>query len=248
MKVLLALDTSSGSTGTAVAEAGRVLASIAEAKPYRHSENLFAQIDAVLLEASLAKEDLTGIVVTRGPGSFTGLRVGLATAKGLAAGLGLPIAGVSSLAALAEPHWSASLVTAPVFDARKGQIYGAAYGKGGEPLLPECAWDPAVFTLELKKLALPVTFSGSGIDPYGRVFKEILGDNFTAVPQESWFVDPASVARLGYAEFAAGRMTDPVNLVPVYLRRSEAEENASGRGPGRSDGATANLPLAPPSR
>ena len=102
MRGLLALDTADRCAGVAVAVDGEVRAVCLSAVPFRHAERLFALIDAALGAAGLEREALSGIAVTRGPGSFTGLRVGLATAKGLACALGVPAVGVSTLRALAE--------------------------------------------------------------------------------------------------------------------------------------------------
>lgn len=226
MNVILAIDTTSGSTGVALAAGGRVLASSVVEKPYRHSENLFSRIEEVLKEAGMGKGDLTGIAVTRGPGSFTGLRVGLATAKGLAYGLGVPLAGVSSLLAQAEPELGPGKITAPLFDAKKNQIYAAAYDRDGRALVAEKAWNPEDFAMELTKLEGPVVLLGSGLKPFGALLAQRLGSQALFAPEEKWNIDPAAVARLGLAEFEAGRMADPSLVEPVYLRRSEAEEHA----------------------
>lgn len=233
MKAILAIDTSSGSTGVALAVDGRVLASSVAFRPYRHSENLFERIEEVLKEAALDKGALTGVAVTNGPGSFTGLRVGLATAKGLAYGLNVPLAGVSSLKAQAEPEIKPGKIVAPLFDAKKNQIYAAAFDHEGKAVIPENAWHPEDFAAALEKLDAPVILLGSGLKPFGGIFAERLGEKAVLAPPEKWNIDPAAVARLGMSEFEAGRMTDPALVKPVYLRLSEAEENALRR---RADG------------
>ncbi|NTU60126.1 MAG: tRNA (adenosine(37)-N6)-threonylcarbamoyltransferase complex dimerization subunit type 1 TsaB, partial [Deltaproteobacteria bacterium] len=140
---LLAIDTAAETAGVAVAVDGEVRSEAVEASATEHSRRLFRLVDAVLEGAGLGKADLTHVAVTLGPGSFTGLRVGLATAKGIAYALGLPLAGVSSLAALRSGSAPFPGTIAPALDARKRQVYGAAWdGLTGEVRVPEGAWDP----------------------------------------------------------------------------------------------------------
>ena len=225
MKALLAIDTSSGATGVALCVDGRVVARAVGVKARSHSENIFTRIDEVLGQAGVVRGSLTGIAVTRGPGSFTGLRVGLATAKGLSFGLGVPVAGVSTVKALAHPLFSSHRCVAAVIDAKKGQVYGAAY-IDGTPVLPEAAWDPRSFAGEVAALAAGFTFVGSGIDAYGGEMASVLGGNISCAPEGLWAIDPGEVALLGLEEFAAGRLFDSLTLAPLYLRRSEAEETS----------------------
>lgn len=226
MKALLAIDTSSTSTGVALCVDGKVVGASAVVKAYRHAENLFARIDLVLEEAGLTRDRLTCVAVTRGPGSFTGLRVGIATAKGLAYGLGVPVAGVSSLRSLAHPHLGFAGIVAPAVDARKSQVYASAYDCDGAEVLPERALDPAAFAKALAELGRPCLVAGSGTEAYRDAFAAALGENLSIAPESSREIDPASVALLGYAEYLAGRAVTAAALTASYLRRSEAEEKS----------------------
>lgn len=223
---ILAIDTSSRSTGVALAVDGKAAASSAVVRAGGHSESLFIHIDQVLKDAGVARGEIEGVAVTRGPGGFTGLRVGIATAKGLAFGLGVKIAGVSSLKALAAGVVGFSGAVGAAVDAKKNQVYAAAYGENGVELMPERAWNPEDFAAGLSALSMPVTLTGSGAGVYGAVFASVLGKTLTFAPEGLWEVDPACVAALGHNEFLAGRSVDPSMLTPVYLRRSEAEEKA----------------------
>lgn len=226
MKALLAIDTSSTSTGVALCVDGKVVGASTVVKAYRHSENLFARIDLVLEEAGLTRDRLTCVAVTRGPGSFTGLRVGIATAKGLAYGLGVPVAGVSSLLALAHPHMGFDGIVAPAVDARKSQVYACAFDGDGVEIMPERALDPARFAKELAETGRPCLVVGSGTEAYREAFDIALGGNLQIAPESSREIDPASVALLGYGEYLAGRAVAAAALTASYLRRSEAEEKA----------------------
>lgn len=227
MALLIALDTSAGSTGAALAGEGRVLASSLTTGTGRHSESLFRQIEAVLAGAKKDKREIRAVAVTHGPGSFTGLRVGLATAKGLAFGLSVKAIGVSSLRALALGAGEFDGVIAAVLDARKQQVYGALYdGKSFVEVSPEGAFDPGDFAKKALETGKKILFTGSGTGAYRETWRAVLGENFATAPEEKWNIDPGVVALLGLAAFEAGRGVDPSELRPVYHRLSEAEEKA----------------------
>jgi tRNA threonylcarbamoyladenosine biosynthesis protein TsaB len=225
--LLLALDTSAGSTGAALASDGKVLAASVSTGTVRHSESLFRRIEAVLGEAKKDKKDISAVAVTHGPGSFTGLRVGLATAKGLAFGLSVKAVGVSSLRALALGAGEFDGVIAAVHDARKQQVYGALYdGKSFREVSPEGAFDPGDFAGKALGTGKRVLLTGSGAGAYLEVWRAVLGEKLALAPEEKWNIDPGVVALIGLADFEAGRGIDPSELRPVYHRLSEAEEKA----------------------
>ncbi len=229
MSTVLAIDTSSGSTGAAVLKGGAVAAAEVVVEKNRHSHILFNQIDTVMARAGVAKAELECIAVTRGPGAFTGLRVGVATAKGLADGLGLPIAGVSGLRALAYTVTPFDGVIVPMFDARKGQVYASVLDGRGDfmaddvELVGEGAHLPEELAEKLKALGRPCLFIGSGVGAYGEVLKEKLGELFSSVGSSMWHIDPGAVATLGSIVFESGKAQDPATFAPVYHRLSEAE-------------------------
>lgn len=227
MRVLLALDTSGAAAGTAVAVDGRAAASRVVLRPAGHDRSLFTAMDEALAEAGVSRSEVEGVAVTRGPGAFTGLRVGIATAKGIAFALGVEMVGVSSLEALARGAlpWEEGVVAA-VFDAKKGQVYGAAYGGAtGSALLEERAWAPGDFADRVASLGRPALFIGSGAAPFEREFASALGVNYRAGSDALSLVDPRRVASLGWEAFERGEAVPPARFAPVYLRLSEAEEN-----------------------
>lgn len=230
MTALLALDTAAETSGVAVLVGGVVRSEVVEASSTQHSRRLFRIIEAALEGAGVAKADLGCVAVTRGPGSFTGLRVGVATAKGLAYALGVPLAGVSTLEAMARGAGPFPGVVAPFLDARKGQVYGAAWdGLTGASLVAEGAWGPEAFAAQLAGLARPVLGLGSGLGTYAALFADALGASLLPALSERWHVPPRQVALLGERERAAGRAGDPALLVPLYHRLSEAEEKKRAR-------------------
>jgi tRNA threonylcarbamoyladenosine biosynthesis protein TsaB len=165
---------------------------------------------------------MDGFAVTVGPGAFTGLRVGIALVKGLALATGKPAVPLSSLALLAMNAMGSAIPVCPLFDARKGEVYGALYdfAAGAGPVVAEIAADPAAFLARLEGRAL---FLGDGAVRYHDLIVEIMGDR-------AQFADPAlqhprASAGIVLAQnaFASGLAVPPARLLPRYLRLSEAE-------------------------
>ena len=132
--ILLAADTASRSCGVAVVEDGAVLAEINDVSGQTHSRHLMAMVDRVLSMSVGGLDRVDGFAVTRGPGSFTGLRIGISTLKGLAEATGKPLVGVSSLEALAWQVFPAERLIVPMLDARRKEVYAARYMRRGTTL------------------------------------------------------------------------------------------------------------------
>lgn len=197
-----------------------------------HSERLLPAIDRMLSDAGLSLDALEGLAVSIGPGSFTGLRIGLSTVKGLAYATGLPVVGVPTLTAMA---WSLPLVAAqvcPVLDARKEEVYAALfrYERGVlVQVMEDAALAPQVLCEKIRK---PTLFLGDGLAVYGELFRRLLGEKLLVPPLASRGARPASVAELGRERLLRGERDATESLVPRYLRPSEAElrhRRAGGR-------------------
>lgn len=231
MGALLAIDTADATAGVALLVDGQLAAEFVEVSAYRHSERLFALVDEALAGAGVGHGDLEAVAVTVGPGSFTGLRVGLATAKGIAFALGLPLAGVSTLEALARRAMPFPGLVLPLLDARKRQVYAAAYrGRDGATAVPPGAWAPGELADRVRALGGSVLALGSGLGPYRAAFEEVLGETLSCAPPSRWHVSPGQVALLGERALREGRAGPPAALAPLYLRRSEAEEAKERQG------------------
>jgi tRNA threonylcarbamoyladenosine biosynthesis protein TsaB len=191
-----------------------------------HGAALFPLLEGTFTAADLSLHDVDLIAVSIGPGSFTGLRIGLSLAKGLALGTTIPVIGVPTLEALAfaagpRPH----LIWA-VLDARKHEVYAAAFDHSSAGEIDEVA-AAVVSTPEhlARRLAPPCTVVGDGVDSYGEIFRsagcrDINLESTVRVPPSG-----AAVARLGLSRFRA-RGADPVReLEPYYVRPSEAERS-----------------------
>lgn len=230
MNAVLGLDTSERTAGAAVVVDGAVRYEAVEASGPRQSRRILTLVEAALAAAGVGRSDLVAVAVTVGPGAFTGVRVGVATAKGLAVALGIPVVGVSSLEALAGRAGPWPGLVAPVLDAKKRQVYAGAWeGDTGRRVLDEAAWDPTGLGRALAETGRPVLVLGAGVAPYREVLRSSLGDRYHEAPEDLWTVPPARVALLGWQRWRAGSAEPPDALTPRYLRRSEAEERKAGK-------------------
>lgn len=222
MKVL-GVETSTPAGGAALLDGDQLVAEYTLNVTTTHSERVLATIDRLLQDSGWRPEMLEGLAVAIGPGSFTGLRIGVSTVKGLAFSLGIPVAAVSTLEALAWTLPFAREPVCPVLDARKGEVYAALFHWEDERLVRD--WeDQALDPEELsRRLSSTVIFAGDGILSYGALFRERLGSRAIFAPPARRLPSPAAVAQLGHARLVSGEVVDPVALAPRYLRPSEAE-------------------------
>jgi tRNA threonylcarbamoyladenosine biosynthesis protein TsaB len=227
--MLLALDTSTKQAGIALYDGARGL--IAEYNWHsanRHTEELMPAVAQMLAQARAVPGDLIAIAVALGPGSFTGLRVGLAAAKGLALAHGRPLLGISTLDAVAYPHQSQPAPVIAVIQAGRGRVFWAPYGHGPGGWGAQEA--PALSTLPALANAIvrPVVFAGE-ISPADQ---ETLTQ--WAGKARANFLPPAlAVRRAGYlAELAwkrhqAGEADDLATLSPIYLQQPDGSVKAT---------------------
>jgi tRNA threonylcarbamoyladenosine biosynthesis protein TsaB len=230
--LVLGVETSTTQGGVAIVGEDRVLCECVLNVEVTHSERLLPAIDRALADARVSLSDLGGIAVSIGPGSFTGLRIGLSTVKGLAYGTGLPVAGVPTLEAMAWSVPEARWQVCPVLDARKQEVYAALFRHDHGRLVrvtEDAALAPEALCLLVRK---PTLFLGDGVQTYGAFFRERLGARMLVPPLAGRGVRPACVAELGRARLLRGERDAPESLVPRYLRPSEAEFRRRGAGGG----------------
>ena len=184
---------------------------------------LLAGIDNLLQETNNSIHEVNFIVVSHGPGNFTGLRLGLSTAKGLALAVGCPVVAVNTLDALAANFPFADLPVCPVIDAKKHEIYAAFFRNGvtgGQLVSDYLLLSPAALAARILE---PTIITGPGLERYGSLFQEMLGDLAVFPPPEFRHVRAGVLARLGLQQFAAGKIPDLDKLTPFYLRSADAE-------------------------
>jgi tRNA threonylcarbamoyl adenosine modification protein YeaZ len=203
---ILCLDTATERGLVAVARDGGVCASVRWRSAGRHGENLLGYIESSLSQAGLGRRDLSAIGVVTGPGGFTSLRVGLATAKGLALGLGLPIVGVGSLRVMARAiDAPADSVLVPVMEGYRGEVFAAAY---------------VMRRGVLEEIAPPR--SGNLTDVLQEVRKEA-GDRSISVWNPAMSVTPEALAVETIVTRDTHGPADLASLEPQYFRASDAQ-------------------------
>jgi tRNA threonylcarbamoyladenosine biosynthesis protein TsaB len=191
-----------------------------------HSVNLLPMIKAVLGDAEIKKNDLTGIAVSAGPGSFTGLRIGMSIAKTLAQVLKLPLVGISTLQGLAHVLTGYGNLVCPIMNARKNEVYTAGYIWTGseQTLLIKPQAQPVDSLIDLLKgYNRSVTFLGDAVAVYERQLKEGLCTMATFAPGAVIHPRGGAIAELGLSALVDGKGTGYLELQPEYIRFSEAE-------------------------
>jgi tRNA threonylcarbamoyladenosine biosynthesis protein TsaB len=222
--VLLAIETS-GLCGSIALVTGReCLAEYSLQSRLTHSRRLMAGIEWLLAEAGLVWGQIGGIAVSLGPGSFTGLRIGLSTAKGLVMATGVPLLGVSALDGLAAQLAHAAVPICPVLDARKKEVYAGFYrcrsGGVSEKTGDSMVLSPAALAAMISE---PTLLVGDGAAAYKEFFRERLGEMALFPPAPIYFSRAAAIGLLALGKLARGEVLDPATVVPIYIRASEAE-------------------------
>lgn len=220
--IVLATDTSTATGSVAVCDDGGILCEAVIRYGRSHAERLLETADWVLAQSGLRLADVDLLAVSQGPGSFTGLRIGVAAWKGLAVGASLPLIGVDTLEALAHQALPWKGLIYPILDARMNEAFGALYRADGMAL--DRIHGPAVGPVErlLAELDGPAIALGDGVEAYEARIRETAGPSLIlragAVPLAS------TIAALAMTANAAGIDADPGRVEPVYLRKSQAEE------------------------
>jgi len=220
--LVLAFDTATPVGSVALVDEEKILVSRYFDIGLEHSQRLFVEIDEALATADRTFAAVDAVVVTRGPGSFTGLRIGMSAAKGLCLARNLALVTVSTLEALAARLPYARYPVCTMLNARKGQVYTALYDTGaGYPQLisPPRAVDPAVVLAE--RDGVPTVFTGDGVNAYSELVVQyaqaIRAPDCCARPEAG------SVGWLGLRKFRAGEREDVATVEPEYLRDPDAK-------------------------
>lgn len=222
---LLAIDTSGPVCGVAVMADGAIVYEASAINRMTHSVNLLPMIDAACQSAGLTIADLDRIAVVTGPGSFTGVRIGVSTVKGLAHAHHTPCVAVDALEAMAAGVGAFPGVICPIQDARAGQVYGAAFAAGEKR--PTRLMDDAPLKLEeyvdaIRSFGERFLFLGDGMPVHRARLTALLGEAAVFAQPQQAFLRPASVA---YLASLAEETVDYLALEPLYLRAPNAVRN-----------------------
>jgi tRNA threonylcarbamoyladenosine biosynthesis protein TsaB len=222
MKVL-GVDSSTMTAGIGIVAGDEILVETKFSVKITYSEMLLSCIDQALKNIGLKMEDIDGFAISIGPGSFTGLRIGLATLKGLCLATGKPLASVPSLDALAYLFLYCRYPVVTMLDAKKNQVYAAIYETKDGKL--KRLTDYLVLDVEdlVKKISQRTIFVGPGAKLYQKELVEFLGESAYFSLGEKSLPSGATVAFLGSKKLISGQAENIANLEPLYLRKSEAE-------------------------
>lgn len=216
--LFLALDTATDKGSLALLEDDQILGELTLDTPGSFLAHLLPALDALLAQTKLGLDEVGAICVSQGPGNFTGLRLGLATAQGLALSLEIPVAPVPTLEVLAAPFAGNPLPVAAVIDARRQEVYLGLFDCRGE--YPEPLGEPerlAVTNLP-SLLKPPLLITGPGLRPYKDSLVQTLPPDILVADEKFWPPLAATVGRLGRRRLARGLTVAPTQLTPLYLR------------------------------
>ena len=223
---IFAMDTSTLTATVAVLSDEKLLGEFSVSNKLTHSVTIMPMTDSLLKSASLALNDIDVFAVSVGPGSFTGLRIGMATVKTFAQALGKPIIGVSSLDAAVGNFALAKGLVCPMFDARRSEVYNAVYKDGSKICQDRAIHTDALFN-ELS--GKEVVFAGDGAIIHSEKIKSMGESGWSIAPQHLILPKASSVAYAALKRAQKGDFDDVYTLNPVYLRKSQAEREREER-------------------
>ena len=233
---ILALDSSGLVASVALAEDDNLIAEYTIQYKKTHSQTLLPMLDEIRNMVELDLSDVDAIAVAAGPGSFTGLRIGSATAKGLAFAMEKPIVPVPTLEGLAYQMYGTDAAVCPIMAARRSQVYTGIYefvsGKNGydmRVIKEQCAVSFDEIAEALNRLGRRAVFVGDGIPVFRERMAEVMQVPYILAPAHRNRQSAACIAALGSVYYAQGKVVSGAEHVPEYLRLSQAErERAEG--------------------
>ena len=220
MKILV-IDTSGPVCGAAVMDEDRVYSEFTAQNKNTHSASLMPMIEAALNAAGTEISGLDAVAAVTGPGSFTGVRIGVATAKGLAHGAGLPCIPVDALEALGASAGEFDGIVCPIQDARAGQVYGAAFRKG-ERLTGDAPMKLEDYLDTVEKLGERFLFISDGAPVHRKAITERMGEKAVFAPAYRGYLRPSAAGSIALSK---GVSTDYLGLQATYLRPPNAQKN-----------------------
>lgn len=229
---ILALDSSGLVAGVALVQDDTLIAEYTTNYKKTHSQTLLPMLDEIKRMVELELDSIDVIAVAAGPGSFTGLRIGSATAKGLGLALDKPIAAVPTVDALAMNLYGSDRLICPMMDARRSQVYTGLYTfekkEEGYVLcaqLGQCALAVEELAERINEMGREVIFLGDGVTVYQEILQEKLQVPYSFAPANCNRQRAASVAVLGREYAKAGKLVSADDFAPEYLRMSQAERD-----------------------
>ncbi len=222
--IILAIENSSQCGSVALVAPGLCLAEYSLTTGTTHSRRLLTSVQQVMTDSGIKWEQLSAIAISAGPGSFTGLRIGLTTAKGLALASGKPLIAVSSLTTLASQlPWTNSMIC-PVLDARKQEVYTAFYRCADDEIPHRVSEIVAIPPHELaQSIKEDVIFLGDGTKIYSDILRDGVTGRVSFANPEIFFIRAAALGATALRKWYTQDLLDTATAIPDYIRPSEAE-------------------------
>jgi len=226
--LLLALETTGMCGSVALVGDGVCVGEFTLQTKVTHSRRLLHAVEYLFEQAECDWDGVCGIAVSLGPGSFTGIRIALSTAKGLAMATGKPLVGVSTLDGLAAQFAHLDKPLCVILDARKKEVYAAFYECLADGTVKQTS-DYMVLPPEqlAARISVPTVMAGDGADLYADLFREILAEKALLVDTTCHFPRAASVGKSAWPVYNRREFLEPASAVPIYVRASDAELNFS---------------------
>lgn len=228
---ILAIESSSLVASVAIVEDGVTMAEYSANFKKTHSQTMLPMIDSMVSLLGIELSTIDAIAVSGGPGSFTGLRIGSATAKGLGLALNKPLIHVPTLDGTAYNLYGAGGLICPIMDARRNQVYTGIYRfeKEFRVVMEQDAMDMGVLIDKLNEMGERVIFLGDGVPVHEKMIREKMAVPFDFAPAHMNRQRAASVAALGSVYFTEGKIETAAEYGPDYLRKSQAEREREER-------------------
>ena len=223
---ILGVDSSGMVASVALVEDDLLVAEYSVNYKKTHSQTLLPMLDEIVKMTELDLNTIDAIAVAAGPGSFTGLRIGAATVKGLGLALEKPVISVPTCHGLAYNLWGSDKLICPIMDARRSQVYTGIYEfmkDGMQVLLDQSAMDIRALAEKLNAMGREVIFLGDGCPVYASVLAECMQVPYAFAPAHLNRQRASAVASLGAEYFKQGKQEPADDLIPIYLRKSQAE-------------------------
>ncbi len=237
---ILGLDCSTPVTAIALLNNDQLLVEAILNTKKTHSQKLMPLIDKVLFETGVNIRDVDGFAVSLGPGSFTGLRIGLTTVKALAWALNKPLVGIPTLDGLALNAQGVSGVVCPILNARRNEVYTCLYKLDNHNQFTKLSDYMALKPLELievlKSKNEQIVLLGDGVEEYAKLFKDELGDNLCILTSANRLPRASQIGYLGWKRLQKGEADNVMQISPLYIRKSEAEVKLAEKKRGSSNG------------
>lgn len=223
---ILSIDTALRSGNIAVAQNGAVVCDVVLGDDMKHSSRVLETVDGLMQKAGLALAELDGLAVTVGPGSFTGLRIGMSTVKGLAFALSKPVAGLCVLETLArQAEITPDATITAMVDGSKQEVFTRSYRFADGVLKPVGGYANPGYQAAAKAIADKTVLIGNGAPLVEPLLTETQRDFVQIAPPETWLLRNETLAQMAWEKFNAGDVMDGGAVTPNYMRKSDAEIN-----------------------